>query len=414
MAGTIENRGNGAWRIGTQVKDDFGVWHWVRETVHVDPSMSVARQRKEATAALAALLVAVNENGLTPSNTNTTLRDFIEIWQRDHAAHLEPTTRKTYDSFINARILPMLGDYPLKKLTPMVCTEWISAVRSSPRISTRKDDADLKRKRTPSEQAKLASSTPKPLSPRTVQHYFDMLYDILDAAVRWEYITANPLDRCTRPKARKARVTCLSEAQAIDLINRCRTQEENPCYVTAMLLAICCGMRLGEIAALRLSDIDFEAGTISIHASLKSPGNIIGTTKSEESDRTIAMPDIVRSELEKERDFQASAPGTYGDVWEGNGTIVHAWNGKCLSHDTVSKWFRRFADQNGYPDLRFHDLRHTHASILLANGIDVVAVAARLGHADSATTLRTYAHALKRRDTDAASVLDAVLSRKND
>ena len=79
MAGTIENRGNGAWRIGTQVKDDFGVWHWVRETVHVDPSMSVARQRKEATAALAALLVAVNENGLTPSNTNTTLRDFIEI-----------------------------------------------------------------------------------------------------------------------------------------------------------------------------------------------------------------------------------------------------------------------------------------------------------------------------------------------
>ena len=93
------------------------------------------------------------------------------------------------------------------------------------------------------------------------------------------------------------------------------------------------------------------------------------------------------------------------------GGIVHAWNGAQLHHDTPSKWFRRFADAHGFEGVRFHDLRHTHATILLANNIDAVAVATRMGHADASVTLRIYAHALRRRDEDAAQAAQDLLDR---
>lgn len=90
---------------------------------------------------------------------------------------------------------------------------------------------------------------------------------------------------------------------------------------------------------------------------------------------------------------------------------LDAWNGAQLHHDTPSKWFRRFADAHGFEGVRFHDLRHTHATILLANNIDAVAVATRMGHADASVTLRIYAHALRRRDEDAAKAAQGLLDR---
>lgn len=91
--------------------------------------------------------------------------------------------------------------------------------------------------------------------------------------------------------------------------------------------------------------------------------------------------------------------------------IAYPWNGAQLHHDTPSKWFRRFADAHGFEGVRFHDLRHTHATILLANNIDAVAVATRMGHADASVTLRIYAHALRRRDEDAAQAAQGLLDR---
>ena len=97
-------------------------------------------------------------------------------------------------------------------------------------------------------------------------------------------------------------------------------------------------------------------------------------------------------------------------AWKGNRWIVHSRHGARVNKDTPSKWFRAFADANGYEGVTFHDLRHIHASILLAKHVDLASVSARMGHADPEVTLRVYADALPPSDQTAAVTMDAVLT----
>ena len=178
-----------------------------------------------------------------------------------------------------------------------------------------------------------------------------------------------------------------------------------------MLLALLCGLRLGEVGELKLSDVDFEKGTIDISRALKytpATGGFTGDPKTESSERMIALPVGMMVVLHETREYQEECRRLAPHLWQGEGWIVHGWDGRQLNHDTPSKWFRKFADAHGFEGVRFHDLRHTHASILLANNMDVVAVASRMGHSDASTTLRIYAHAMARRDYEAARTLDRV------
>ena len=252
-----------------------------------------------------------------------------------------------------------------------------------------------------------------PLSPRTVRHYYDTMDAMLDKAVQWDILRKNPMEKVDRPAAKKARVHYLTEERAVELL-RCLHDEPNMCYRAAVLLALLCGLRLGEVGALRLSDVDWEHCTIDIGHALKytpETGNFEGDPKTEAGERLISLPAGMMAVLHETRAYQEDAAATVGDVWVGEGWIVHAWNGAQLHHDTPSKWFRRFADAHGFEGVRFHDLRHTHATILLANNIDAVAVATRMGHADASVTLRIYAHALRRRDEDAAQAAQGLLDR---
>ena len=115
--------------------------------------------------------------------------------------------------------------------------------------------------------------------------------------------------------------------------------------------------------------------------------------------------------LEETRLYHEEAKRLIGDRWRGDGLIVSAWDGTPLNKDTPSKQWRKFADKHGFEGIRFHDLRHSHASILFANNLDAVAVATRMGHASADTTLRIYAHALRRRDRESAAAMQALLDR---
>ncbi len=415
--GTIEKRGRNAWRVGVQVQTENG-WEWVRSTIHMPPGQSEAKQRKEAEKALARLIVDVDAGRAKPAKKaqQYTVRTFSELWMEQHVKpNLKPTTYKNYHQFLDSRILPMLGDVPLKKLTPLLLTKWLNDVRNSARLSTRLPDDQLKTPRRPSDVAKLASAEKKAsqLSPRTVQHYYDTMDAMLDKAVQWDIIPLNPMKKVDRPKAKKAKVQYLTEERAVQLL-RCLNDEPNMCYRAALLLALLCGLRLGEVCALRLDDVDWENGTIDISRALiytPQTGNIEGTPKTEAGERLIALPPGMMAVLHETRAYQEETAAWAGDLWKGQGWIVHGWNGAQLHHDTPSKWFRRFADAHGFEGVRFHDLRHTHATVLLANNIDAVAVASRMGHADASVTLRTYAHALRRRDSDAAHTVQALLDQ---
>jgi len=417
--GTIEKRGKHSWRVGVQVETENG-WEWVREPVKMPKGMSEAKQQKEAEKALARLELAVEEGRAKPSRGLYTVSTFSVLWMEQHVGpNLSKNTFKNYRHFLDARILPLIGDVPLtpKKLTPLVLNKWLADVRESPRRTSRLPDDMLKTPRRPSDVAKMASpeKQAEPLSDRTVQHYYDTLDAMLDKAVQWEVLARNPLNKVDRPGAKKAKAHYLTEERAVELL-RCLRDEPNMCYRAALLLALLCGLRLGEVGALRLDDVDWENGTIDISRALKytpQEGSFEGDPKSEASERLISLPVGMMAVLHETREYQRETAAWAGDLWQGQGWIVHGWNGAQLHHDTPSKWFRRFADAHGFEGVRFHDLRHTHATVLLANNIDAVAVASRLGHADATVTLRTYAHALRRRDEDAARAAQTLLDRAN-
>jgi len=299
--GTIEKRGKHSWRIGTKVMTDKG-WKWVRETIKYKPDMSETKQRKEAQKALARLELAVEEGNEKPSHSQHTVRSFSELWLAQHVKpNLQPTTYDTYRHFLNTRILPSLGNIPLKSLTPLRIVEWLNEVRESPRRSTALPEEKLKNPRRPSVEKRLKTSALKdqPLSPRTVRHYYDTLCAILDKAVQWEVINKNPCEKVDRPIVKKASTNCLTEERAIELL-RCLRHEENMCYRAAVLLALLCGLRLGEVGALRLTDIDWEHNMIDITRALKytrSKGSYEGDPKSESSarpNRLVVVARIVR------------------------------------------------------------------------------------------------------------------------
>jgi integrase len=239
---------------------------------------------------------------------------------------------------------------------------------------------------------------------------------MLDKAVQWDLLAKNPMAKVDRPTVKRPKVKYLTEERAVELL-RCLKAEPNLCYRSALLLALLCGLRLGEVGALRLTDVDFDTGTIDISRALKytpQTGNYEGSPKTESGNRLVALPPGMLALLHETREYQQDVAGWAGAQWVGEGWIVHVWNGARVHHDTPSKWFRRFADAHGFEGVRFHDLRHTHATILLASNIDAVAVATRLGHRNATTTLQVYAHALRRRDEDAARAVQSLLDRAAD
>ena len=405
--GTIEKRGKGSWRVGVQVETPSG-WRWVRETIHVDPLLTDSKQRKEAEKALARLQTEVEAGEKGPPGHHFTVRTWAEQWMETEVKpNRSPVTYANYRYLLDSRILPALGDVGLARLTPVMLTAWMADLREARRKSTRLPDDQLTHKRSPSRQL-AEDPAGRPLSLKTLQNYYSCMDSMLRAAVRLNVIAANPMERVTRPAGRKKRAQFLSEEQALELI-RCLAAEPNPCYRLAVLLALLCGLRLGEVGELRISDVDFDKGTIDVSRALKYTslrGNFVDAPKTEAGERVISLPAGMMAMLKEEADYQAETRRLIGDLWRGEGWLIHAWDGAQLHHDTVSKWFRRFADRNGFPGVTFHNLRHTHATILLANNIDLVAVAYRMGHSDPTVTLRTYAHALQRRDQDAADTFD--------
>ena len=413
--GSIEQRGPNSWRVGVQVQTEDGR-KWIRRSLKFSAALSQAQQRRQAEKALHQLEADV-ENGKARANQNMTVRDLAALWMRRHVvANLSPVTAKNYQHLLDRRILPKLGDVPVEKVTPGMLSDFMAEVRAEGRIVQAKPEAELKTKRRPSDLARLAKDPSAPLADKTLRTYYDTLYQMFEKAVRWEILWRNPMANVDRPRFRSKPVKFLDDEQAVDLLRTLR-KEENMSFRCAVLLALSCGLRLGEVGALTWDDVNWKRCTINISKAVKyTPawGSFVGTTKSESSDRAIRLPAGMMALLDETKKHHEQLAQLLGDRWRGVGRIVCGWDGTPLHHDTPSKQFRKFADKHGFEGVRFHDLRHTHATLLFASNIDAVAVASRLGHAKADTTLRIYAHALKRRDEDSAEAMQAILDRAQD
>ncbi|MGN1367942.1 MAG: tyrosine recombinase XerC [Aristaeellaceae bacterium] len=413
--GSIEQRGPNSWRVGVQVNTESGR-RWIRRTLKLSAALSPAQQRRMAEKALHQLEADV-ENGKARVTQNMTVRDLSVIWMRRHVtANLSPVTAKNYQHLLDRRILPKLGNVPIEKVTPGMLADFMAEIKEEGRFSQAKAENDLKTPRRPSDLDKLAKDPAAPLAEKTLRTYYDTLFQMFEKAVKWEILWRNPMIGVDRPHFRSKPVHYLDDDQAVALL-RALQQEDNMSFRCAVLLALTCGLRLGEVVALTWEDVDWKRCSIDISKAAKytpDRGNFVGTTKSEASDRTVTLPAGMMALLDETHQHHQYLQQLMGDRWRGVGRIVCSWDGTPVHHDTPSKQFRRFADKNGFEHVRFHDLRHTHATLLFSSNIDAVAVASRMGHAKADTTLRIYAHALKRRDADSAAAMQAILDKAED
>lgn len=248
------------------------------------------------------------------------------------------------------------------------------------------------------------------LAVSTILHHHRLISSMLGTAVKWQLIFSNPCSRVVLPKNKRKEAVYLDEEQAAQLL--AALEKESLQHQTIVKLLLFTGMRRGELCGLEWKDIDFDNAVIFVRRSslyLSGKGVFEDETKNETSERCMKVSDDVITILRVWRAEQARQRLKMGDQWQDTDRLFTAWNGAPIRPDVITAWFHRFVTKNGLPPVHIHSLRHTNATLLIAAGTNLTTVAARLGHANTTTTSKIYAHAIKSADEAAAEVLQDIL-----
>ncbi|BAE82597.1 tyrosine-type recombinase/integrase [Desulfitobacterium hafniense] len=266
---------------------------------------------------------------------------------------------------------------------------------------------------------------PGKLSDRSIRYYHAVLSSMLEDAMKWQLITSNPAARVEAPKVRRKQTTSYDETQSAELLQALYSEPIK--YRVLTTLALYTGLRRGELLGLEWKVIDMENAQIAVvKQSQYTPetGVVDRKTKTEGSQRLISIPTSIVTLLKEYKAAQNEERLKVGSLWQPSDKLFTTWNGKPMHPDTVSSWFNDFLTrynektiQQGkasLPHIRFHDLRHTSASLLIAQGVPLKNVSSRLGHSSIAITADIYASALQSADKEAAQKLEDILNIKNE
>lgn len=392
MAGSIEKRGKNSYRLivchGFNL-DGKPIRH--TKTVHgtkVQAKIELAK------------FVAEVEQGTVIEGKSITFKEFTEIWKRDYGSkELAPSTYRRYLGMLESRILPYLGHFRLDKIKPTDIMKFYDML-----------DKDTQIKRV---KCNNGYRTLKPLSQKTILEHHRLIRAMLHRAVYWQLLFSNPCERVQPPKSKKPKRRYYDDEQCkVLLSNLNELSVDDIKYKTAITLTLFTGVRLGELMGLEWSDIDFTNGIVSINKSsqyLADKGVFTKTPKTESSIREVAIPDFVLSLLEEYRIWYETQKSIYGELWANSDRLFVQSDGKPMHPSTISKWFVKFVKEIGLPVINFHGLRHTNATLLISQNIDVAVVAARLGHAQITTTFNFYVHPIISHNKSAGNVLQNLL-----
>ncbi|MRG28787.1 tyrosine-type recombinase/integrase [Laceyella tengchongensis] len=247
------------------------------------------------------------------------------------------------------------------------------------------------------------------LSNRSVLHHHRVLNEALNHAVKWQLLPINPVNAITPPKPQKKKITVLTKEQVISLLQGTKGYK----YYYPIYLAVNTGMRRGEILGLRWEDIDFSNHTISINQTLQKLKGIglqfRDTTKTDGSRRSIAISESVVETLKRLKTVQAKNKLRFGPTYQDHDLVFCNKDGSPFDPDNVSREFCRYIKRLEIPHVRFHDLRHTHATLLLQQGEHPKVVSERLGHSTIAITMDIYSHVMPNMQKEAAKKFDDFL-----
>jgi integrase len=386
-ARAIENpryRGEGPWQIRLDLKRKDGkrqhIYRWVVGTL--------AAARKEERRLLSEI-----EAKRIKVSSKTTVREYLPQWLAGVRANLARTTIARYEALIAAHILPRLGDHRLDELDrPAIRKAWNDA-RENGRLRPIGEGAAARRG----------------LSGPTIRQMHRILHQALQLAVDDDLITTNAAHGIALPKAVKfkPRVLTLDESKVL-----LKKISHTAMHVPAML-ALWCGLRRGEVLALRWRDVDLDARRLTVNRSLEQIGREIAFKEPKRDRRRLVfMPAAVVEQLRVHRAAQAALRLRVGLGRDDEALVVSKPDGNPVRPRTLTIEFARLIRRvKDVPCVRFHDLRHGFVTLQLQLGVPVKVVSERAGHSSAAFTLDVYGHVLEEMQTDAAERLDAAIRR---
>jgi integrase len=282
-----------------------------------------------------------------------------------------------------------LGSIPLVKLQPLHIQAYLADALQNGRLDSKAGQG-------------------KGLSPRTVCHHHRVLSEALGRAVKWQLLARNPAAAVEPPRVEQEEIKAIDETAAAWLVDAALGTR---LYIPIML-AITTGIRRGEILALRWKDVDVIRGFLAVVRSLeetKDAGLRFKDVKKKRSRRPISIPKLLTEALEPHRQQQDKHREMYGADYGGNDLICCREDGSIWPPSAFTSAYRDLLRRRKIPNVRFHDLRHSHASQLLRDGVNPKVISERLGHSKVGFTLDVYSHLLPGMQEEAARKTDAGL-----
>lgn len=319
------------------------------------------------------------EMGLASLTREQTFAMFLDHWLIDVAKPaVRPTTYESYEQIIRNRIKPDLGKTKLSAVTP----QQIQALYT--RLS-------------------------KTLKPASIVRTHAIIHAALKQAVLWNLIARNAADAVRPPSIPRPELQYLNREQVQKLV------ADAPDDTAAALYAVAatCGLRRGELLGLRWSDLDFEKGQLTVQRTahrIKGEGFVFGEPKTRAGRRTIRAGAFALNALRKQRARQLEQRLYAGPAWEDTGLIFTSGLGTPLEPARVTRRFQETLKRAGLPSVRFHDLRHTAATLLIEQGVAIKAVQATLGHSTIATTMDVYSHVTPAMQDSVAEAMDRLFA----
>jgi integrase len=377
MTGHIRRRGARSWELKFDLATDPLTGR--RKTAY----HSFKGTKREAQMELARLITAAGDgNYVDPSKL--TLAEFLDRWEDWAATQVSTKTLERYRGLAGHHVRPHLGSARIQRLKAVNFAELYGKLQK-----------------------------PKPegagLAPRTIGHVHRLLHRVFGHAVKWGVVANNPVSAAEPPRVKRAEIEILSPDKITTVLRALRGRR---LYGVAVI-ALATGMRRGEIVALRWGDVDLEGGKIRVERSIEqtTAGLTFKEPKTKAGRRVVSLPPSVVSELRnhwREQQEQRLALGLGKAATED--LVFARWDGSPWPPDRLSSTWAKTVSTLKLPKVTFHALRHTHASQLIAAGLDVVTVSRRIGHSNPTVTLTVYAHLFGNTDERAAALVEDALA----
>lgn len=362
MRGHIEKRGKNSYSIAVSMGKDATTGKYKYQWV------SVKGTKKEAEKRLSELLTQI-DTGTFMKPGKTSLAEYLERWLKDYAwPNLAPRTAEGYEHIIRRHLIPALGNTTLTALKPEHLQRYYSEKLASGRCDCK-----------------------GALSPRTVRHHHVTLHGALEHAVKMGLLNRNVADAVSPPRYQRPQWHTLNE----DDISTFLGAAKNTPYYALFYTALFTGMRRSELLALRWCDVDLilcrAYVTRSLHH-LRTGEIVIRAPKSAKGRRMVALSPSVATVLQEYGKKHEEQRAMLGIPIKDDDMVFSDLEGKPLLPDTVTHAWIKLVRHTGLKGIRLHDARHTHASLMLKQGVHPKIVQERLGHASIQITLDTYSH----------------------